>query len=61
MSSPQVATGGRIIDPMIALACCSKQHQIVVAGSKGVELMLELQRGEPSTAAAVRLRRGDAN
>jgi hypothetical protein len=52
MSSPQVATGDRIIDPMIALACCSKQHRIVVAGSKGVELMLELQRrGYVRTAA----------
>jgi hypothetical protein len=29
---------------MIALAGCSKQHRIVVAGSKSVELMLELQR-----------------
>ena len=29
---------------MIALAGCSKQHRIVVAGAKGVELMLELQQ-----------------
>jgi hypothetical protein len=37
---------------MIALACCSKQHRIVVAGSRGVELMLELQRrGYVRTAA----------
>ena len=44
--------GDRIIEPMIALACCSKQHRIVVAGSKGVELMLELQRrGYARTAA----------
>jgi hypothetical protein len=27
---------------MIALAGCSKQHRILVAGSKGVELMFEL-------------------
>jgi len=37
---------------MIALAGCSKQHRIVVAGSRGVELMLELQRrGYAHTAA----------
>jgi hypothetical protein len=51
-SSPTTPAGDRIIDPMIALACCSKQHRIVVAGSKGVELMLELQRrGYARTAA----------
>jgi len=44
--------GDRIIEPMIALACCSKQHRIVVAGSKGVELMLELQRRGYACAAA---------
>src|SRR5450756_1827166 len=44
--------GDRIIEPMIALAHCSKQHRIVVAGSKGVELMLELKRcGYARTAA----------
>ena len=44
--------GDRIIEPMIVLACCSKQDRIVVAGSKGVELMLELQRrGYARTAA----------
>ena len=37
---------------MIALACCSKQHRIVVAGSKGVELMLELHRRGYVRAAA---------
>jgi hypothetical protein len=37
---------------MIALACCSKQHRIVVAGSKSVEVMLELhRRGYVRTAA----------
>jgi hypothetical protein len=37
---------------MIALASCSKQHRIVVAGSKGVELMLDLhRRGYVRTAA----------
>jgi hypothetical protein len=44
--------GDRIIEPMIALAGCSKQHRIVVAGSKGVELMLELQRRGYARAAA---------
>lgn len=29
---------------MLALGCCSTQHRIVVAGSKSVELMLELHR-----------------
>ena len=43
-SSLTTVAGDRIIDPMLALAGCSKQHRIVVAGSKGVELMLELQR-----------------
>jgi hypothetical protein len=52
--NPSRATpaGDRIIEPMIALACCSKQHRIVVAGSKGVELMLELQRRGYVRAAA---------
>jgi hypothetical protein len=51
-SSHTTAAGDRIIDPMLALAGCAKQHRIVVAGSKGVELMLELQRrGYVRTAA----------
>ena len=42
----------RIIEPIIALAGCSKQHRIVIAGSRAVELMLELQRrGYVRTAA----------
>src|ERR1700675_1701909 len=52
--APSRATpmGDRIIEPMIALAGCSKQHRIVVAGSKAVELMLELhRRGYARTAA----------
>ena len=44
--------GDRIIEPMIELACCSKEHRIVVAGSKGVELMLELHRRGYVRAAA---------
>src|SRR6202795_5376912 len=52
--APSRATpmGDRIIEPMSALAGCSKQHGIVVAGSKGVELMLELQRRGYARAAA---------
>src|ERR1019366_3601049 len=44
--------GDRIIEPMIALACCSKQHRIVVAGFKSVEVMLELHRRGYVRAAA---------
>src|SRR6202158_1111579 len=52
--APSRATpvGDRIIEPMIALAGCSKQHRIVVAGSKAVELMLELHRRGYARAAA---------
>ena len=52
MSSLQVGTGDRIIDPMIELAGCSLQHRIVVAGFKSFELMLELQRRGYLRAAA---------
>jgi hypothetical protein len=37
---------------MIALAGCSTQHRIVVAGSKSVEMMMELQRRGYIRAAA---------
>lgn len=51
-SSLTTVAGDRIIDPMLALAGCSKQHRIVVAGSRGAQLMLELQRrGYIRTAA----------
>jgi hypothetical protein len=50
--SRTASAGDRIIEPMIALAGCAKQHRIVVAGSRAVELMLELQhRGYARTAA----------
>ena len=52
MSSPQVTTGDRIIDPMIALAGCSTRQRIVVAGSKSMELTLELHRRGYLLAAA---------
>src|SRR5664280_727975 len=50
--SRATSAGDRIIEPMIALACCSKQHRIVVAGSKSTELMLELHRRGCVRAAA---------
>jgi hypothetical protein len=52
MASLQVATGDRIIDPMITLAGCSTRHRIVVAGSKSMEMMLELDRRGYLRAAA---------
>ena len=51
MNSPHVATGDRIIDPMIALAGCSVRERIIVAGARSVELMLELH-GRGYTGAA---------
>jgi len=52
MATFRVAPGDRIIDPMIALAGCSTQHRILVAGSKSVEMMIELhQRGYVRAAA----------
>jgi hypothetical protein len=44
MATFRVATGDRIIDPMIALAGCSTQHRILVAGSKSMEMMIQLHR-----------------
>jgi hypothetical protein len=44
--SHSVSTGDRLLEAMIALAGCSKQQRIVVAGSKSIELTSELnQRG----------------
>lgn len=52
MSDLQVATGDRIIAPMIALAGCATRHRIVVAGAKSMEMMLELhRRGYPHAAS----------
>ena len=50
--SRATSAGDRILEPMIALARLSKQHRIVVAGAKGVELMLELHRRGYARAAA---------
>src|ERR1700754_3397318 len=52
MSSPQIITGDRIIDPMIALAGCSTRQRILIAGAKSMELMMELQRRGYLLAAA---------
>jgi hypothetical protein len=53
MIQPRPSSAGeRVIEPMIALARCSKQHRIIVAGSKSVELMFELhRRGYDRTAS----------
>jgi hypothetical protein len=37
-------SGSQIIEPMIQLACCSRTHRIIVAGSRSRELMFELHR-----------------
>jgi hypothetical protein len=42
----------RIIEPMLALARCSKLQRIIVAGSKGIELMFVLHRRGYLRAAA---------
>jgi hypothetical protein len=57
-------SGGQIIEPMIQLACCSKSHRIIVAGSKGLELMFELHRRgytRVATTATCGLPRGQCN
>ena len=53
MSSLQLATGDRIIDPMVALSGCSTRQRILIAGSKSMELMMELHRRGYLLAAAV--------
>jgi len=46
-------TGDRIIDPMIDLSACAKADRILIAGSKALEFMLEMQRrGFDRTAAS---------
>jgi hypothetical protein len=52
MSSAQIATGDRIVDPMLALAGCTTRQRILVAGSKGMELTMELHRRGYLLAAA---------
>jgi hypothetical protein len=48
----EVVTGDRILEPMIALAGCTTQHRILVAGAKSMELMIELHRRGYLRAAA---------
>jgi hypothetical protein len=45
LQSRLTPAGERIIEPMLALARCSKLQRIIVAGSKSGELMFELHRG----------------
>ena len=52
MAISEVVNGDRILEPMIALAGCTTQHRILVAGSKSMELMIELQRRGYLRAAA---------
>ena len=57
-------SASQIIEPMIQLACCSKSHRIVLAGSKGRELMFELHRRgytRVATTATCGLPRGQCN
>ena len=44
IQSHLIPSGERVIEPMIALARCSKLQQIIVAGAKAGELMFELHR-----------------
>jgi hypothetical protein len=46
------AANERIIEPMIALAHCTQQDRIIVAGAKAIELMSLLQRRDYLRAAA---------
>jgi hypothetical protein len=50
--SSQLATGDRIIDPMIALSDCSTRQRILIVGSKSMELTMELHRRGYLLAAA---------
>jgi acetolactate synthase regulatory subunit len=52
VQSRSVGADERIIEPMIALARCSKLQRIIVAGSRSVELVLELHRSGYVRAAA---------
>jgi hypothetical protein len=44
MNQPHLSPSERILEPMIALARCSKSQRVIVAGSKSFELMFELER-----------------
>jgi hypothetical protein len=51
MSRPS-STNDRVIEQMIALARCTQQDRIIVAGSRAIELLSALQRGGYLGAAA---------
>jgi hypothetical protein len=54
--------GDRILEPIIALARCSKQQRIVVAGSKSIELTSELyRRGFVRVASTANCGRADGH
>jgi hypothetical protein len=44
LQSRLIPASERIIEPMVALARCSKLQRIIVAGSRSAELMFELHR-----------------
>jgi acetolactate synthase regulatory subunit len=50
--SRPISANERIIDPMIALARCTQQDRVIVAGSKAIELMSVLQHRGYLRAAA---------
>jgi hypothetical protein len=57
-------SASQMIEPVIQLACCSKSHRIIVAGSKNRELVFELHRRGYvyiTTAATCGLPRGRCN
>jgi len=59
-----IPVGRQVIELMIQLACCSKSHRIIVAGSKGRELILELHRrgyNRVATTATCGLPRGQCD
>jgi hypothetical protein len=52
MTRSHVAATARIIEPMIALAGCLNFQHIIMAGSKSIELMFELNRRGYSRVAS---------
>jgi hypothetical protein len=44
MNHSHLTVSDRIVEPMLALAHCSKLQRIIVAGAKSFELMFELER-----------------
>jgi hypothetical protein len=50
--SRRIPATERIVEAMLALACCSKLQRIIIAGSKSIELMFELHRRGYARASA---------